>query len=520
MLDRGTGNGGRSPGTFQGKGRAMAEADLRSVCRDVDVLIVGAGLSGIGMAATLGQRNPGEEILIVERRSDVGGTWTLFRYPGIRSDSDMHTLGFEFEPWREDKAIAGANAILDYMNHTIDKHGLREKILFSHRVVSADWNGTEGRWRVALEDQAGIRTLVRARFLHLGAGYYDHDEPYDPVLPGRETFEGQLVHPQFWPENLDYAGKRIVVIGSGATAVTLVPAMAERAAHVTMLQRTPTWVAILPSRDRLANAMRALLPARVAYGLTRFKNTRLQSIIFKRMRKRPDKARKFLLKQIAGRLGERFRPVDFTPPYDPWDQRLCVVPDGDLFDAMNAGKADVITDHVERIEPAGILLRSGRRLPADIIVTATGLKMVLGGKIAMTVDGRPIDMGQHYFYKSCMLSNVPNMTLSLGYFNASFTLRLSLVADYVSHVLDAMRKARADIVTPVLMPGEEPPVIEPFEMTSGYLQRARGVMPKSADALPWRLEQDYLIDRRWMKASPVDDGILTFDRALASIAVG
>ncbi|WOF42514.1 NAD(P)/FAD-dependent oxidoreductase [Sphingopyxis indica] len=495
----------------------MAEADLNVACRNLDVLIVGAGLSGVGMAATLRQKNPREDILIVERRSDVGGTWALFRYPGIRSDSDMHTLGFEFEPWREDRAIAGADAILQYMNHTIDKYDLRRKILFGHRVVSADWHGGEARWRVLLEDQAGVRQLVRARFFHLGAGYYDHDEPYDAALPGREAFEGALIHPQFWPEDLDYAGKRVVVIGSGATAVTLVPAMAERAAHVTMLQRTPTWVAILPSRDALANAMRKLMPAKLAYALTRFKNTRFQDWMFRRMRNRPDKARKFLLKRISAQLGTRFRAADFTPPYDPWDQRLCVVPDGDLFAAMKAGKADVVTDHVEQIEADGILLRSGRRLPADIIVTATGLKMVLGGKIAMSVDGRPLDFSQHYFYKSCMLSNVPNMTLSLGYFNASFTLRLSLVADYVSRLLDMMRGVGADIATPTLLPGKEPAAIEPFEMTSGYLQRARGVMPKSASCLPWRLEQDYLTDRRWMKNSPVDDGILTFDRALAGV---
>lgn len=495
----------------------MAEADLKMACRDIDVLIVGAGLSGIGMAATLRQKNPLENILIVERRDDIGGTWTLFRYPGIRSDSDMHTLGFEFEPWREERAIAGGDAILRYMDHTIDKYDLRDKILFSHRVVSADWDGHDGRWRVVLEGRAGARQLVRARFLHLGAGYYDHDEPYDAVLPGRETFEGELVHPQFWPEDLDYSGKRVVVIGSGATAVTLVPAMSARAAHVTMLQRTPTWVAILPSRDRLANAMRKLMPAKLAYGLTRFKNTRFQDWMFRRMRNRPEQAKTYLLKQISSHLGDRFRAADFTPPYDPWDQRLCVVPDGDLFAAMKAGKADVVTDHVERIEANGILLRSGRRLPADIIVTATGLKMVLGGKIAMSVDGRPLDFSQHYFYKSCMLSNVPNLTMSLGYFNASFTLRLSLVADYVSRLLDMMHGARADIATPVILPGEEPAEIEPFQMTSGYLQRARGVMPKSASCLPWRLEQDYLTDLKWMRNSPVDDGILTLDRAPSRI---
>lgn len=491
----------------------MAEADLRRECREIDVLIVGAGLSGVGMAATLRQKNPDQDVLIVERRTDVGGTWTLFRYPGIRSDSDMHTLGYEFEPWRDEKAIAGGDAILAYMNDTIDRHGLREKILFGHRVVSADWDSHEARWRVILENEDDVRQLVKARFLHLGAGYYDHDEPHDAELPGRENFNGPLVHPQFWPEDLDYSGKRVVVIGSGATAVTLVPAMASLAAHVTMLQRTPTWIAVLPSRDALANLLRRILPGKLAYALTRFKNTRFQDWMFRRMRSRPDDAKSYLLKQIGAQLGPRFRPADFTPPYNPWDQRLCVVPDGDLFDAMKAGKADVVTDHVREIEPDGILLRSGRRLPADIIVTATGLKMALGGKIAFSVDGRAIDFSQHYFYKSCMLSNVPNLTMSLGYFNASFTLRLELVAGFVSQLLDMMRATGADVAKPVLLPGEEPAETEPFEMTSGYLQRARHIMPKSAASLPWCLEQDYLTDLKWMKASPVDDGIMSFDRA-------
>lgn len=485
--------------------------------RDVDVLVVGAGLSGIGMAASIRQRNPQEDVLIVERRDDVGGTWTLFRYPGIRSDSDMHTLGFEFEPWREEQSIAGADAIMRYMNATVDRHGLRERILFGRQVISADWNSALARWLVLVEDSGGTRSRIRARFLHLGAGYYDHDEPYDAQLPGRERFEGQMVHPQFWPDDLDYSGKRVVVVGSGATAVTLVPAMAARAAHVTMLQRTPTWIAVRPSRDRLANILRKLLPEKLAYTLTRYKNTRTQDWIFRRMRSRPAEARKLLLKQIRAQLGTRFRAADFTPPYDPWDQRLCLVPDGDLFDAIRRGRADVVTDHIREIEADGIRLRSGRRLPADIIVTATGLKMALAGKIALSLDGRPIDLSEHYFYKSCMLSNVPNMTLSLGYFNASFTLRLSLVADYVSKLLTAMRRANADVATPTLPEGQEPAEAEPFQMTSGYLQRARGLMPKSAAQLPWCLEQDYLTDLKWMRKSPVDDGIITFDRAPAPI---
>lgn len=491
----------------------MAGAEAKVIMQDVDLLIVGAGLSGIGMAATIRQKNPRENFLIVDRRADIGGTWALFRYPGIRSDSDMHTLGFEFEPWREDRAIAEAGAILDYMRKTVERHDLRSSMRFGLRVVSADWDSHEARWRVMLEDQSENLHLVRARFLHLGAGYYDYDEPYDPEIPGRESFEGRIVHPQFWPDDLDYSGKRIVVIGSGATAVTLVPAMTDRAAYVTMLQRTPTWIAVRPSRDTFANFLRKLLPAKLAYRLTRFKNTRFNDWLYRRFRRDPAGARALLLKDIRRRLGPRFRAADFTPPYDPWDQRLCLVPDGDLFDAMNAGKADIVTDHIDVIEADGIRLRSGRKLGADIIVTATGLKMALGGKIDLSVDGRKVNLSDHYFYRSCMLSNIPNMTMSIGYFNASFTLRVSLVADYVSALLDLMRSAGADIATPVLLPQDEPPQAEPFEMTSGYLRRARSLMPKNAACLPWCLEQNYLVDRKWMTASPVDDGIMTLDRA-------
>lgn len=492
----------------------MAERDLpNSGAVEADLLIVGAGLSGVGMAATMMDKSPQTSFLIAERRTDIGGTWDLFRYPGIRSDSDMHTLGFEFEPWREDRAIAGAGAILSYINRTVDQRGFRDRIMLGQKVISADWDGDEARWRVVLEDEREERQLIKARFLHLGVGYYDYDEPHDALLTGRERFEGQMIHPQFWPGNLDYSGKRIVVIGSGATAVTLVPAMAETAAQVTMLQRTPTWMVVRPSVDRIANLLRKALPARLAYALTRFKNTRFQDWIFRRMRRHPEQAKAYLLKQIEAELGDRFEPADFTAPYAPWDQRICLVPDGDLFSAIKAGKAEIVTDHIETIEEHGVLLKSGRRLPADIIVTATGLKMALGGKIALSVNGVPLDLSHHYFYKSCMLSNIPNLSVSLGYFNASFTLRLSLVADYVARLLNTMRERGAEIAVPVMLPGTEPPAAAPFAMTSGYLQRAQGIMPMSAASLPWRLEPDYLTECKWMKSSPISDEIIAFERA-------
>lgn len=485
----------------------------------VDVAIVGAGLSGIGMAAHLQAKCPGLDFTILERRDAVGGTWDLFRYPGIRSDSDMHTLGFEFEPWTDDKSIAGGDAILRYMNRVVDQRGIRERIRFGSRVLSADWDGHSARWRLVVEAADGGRQLLQARFLYLGAGYYDHDDPHDAFLPGRESFAGTMIHPQFWPDDLDYRGKRVLVIGSGATAVTIVPAMAETAAHVTMLQRTPTWYAVRPSRDALANVLRRVLPSRAAYALTRFKNIRVSDWAFRRMRGRPDKARHMLGEGIRRQLGDTYRAEDFTPPYDPWDQRLCMVPDGDLFRAMRSGKASVLTDHIEAIDARGIRLKSGRYLEADIIVTATGLRLAVGGKIALSVNGRLLDASRHYYYKSCMLSNVPNLVMMFGYLNASWTLRVDLVADYACRLLKLMDEAGADIATPVLAPGEEPAEGELFGMSSGYLARGRYLLPRSAQAMPWKLSQDYRFDARWMKDDPVDDGILTFDRAAAPRAV-
>ena len=479
----------------------------------VDVVIVGAGLSGIGMAARLLESCPHLDFMIVERRGDIGGTWDLFRYPGIRSDSDMHTLGFDFEPWTDEKAIAGAPAILAYLRRIVDGRGLRERTRFHHHVVSADWDGHEARWRLVVENADGGHEMLKTRFLHLGAGYYDHDEPYDAALPGSERFAGQLVHPQFWPDDLEYAGKRVVVVGSGATAVTIVPSMAAAAARVTMLQRTPTWLAIGPSRDGFANLLRRILPDRTAYALTRLKNIRLQDWLFRRLRKRPQDARRYLSGKIAAALGEAYHAPDFTPPYDPWEQRVCLVPDGDFFAAMKAGKAAVVTGQIEEIDAGGIRLRSGDYLEADIIVTATGLRLAVAGKIALSIDGKPLNFPDHYYYKSCMLSNVPNLTMSFGYLNASWTLRLSLVTDYVCRLLNMMRDVGADVATPHLLPGDEPDEAELFAMSSGYLQRGRHLLAKSAGQGPWWLAQNYLADRKWMKASPVDDGIMTFDRA-------
>jgi len=480
---------------------------------DIDVLIVGAGISGIGMAAHMQKKVPGHSFAIAERRADLGGTWDLFRYPGVRSDSDMHTLGFEFEPWRHEKSIADAPAILDYLNRIVDERGIREKILFSHKVISADFREDEARWHVEMEREDGSRTRMTANFLYLGSGYYDYDEPYDPGFQLGD-FEGQVLHPQFWPEDLDYAHKKVVVIGSGATAVTIVPSMADKAAKVTMLQRTPTWMIARPAKDAFANTLRKILPEKLAYKITRAKNIWMQDFTFKVARNKPEKAIKNLTEGLEKALGKDYDKEAFTPPYNPWEQRLCLVPDADMFEAMNAGKAEIVTGHIEGFEKGGIRLKSGEFVEADIIVTATGLKMAVAGKIAVSVDGEAVDFSQRFYYKGCMFSNLPNLAVVFGYLNASWTLRADINSDYVCRVLNEMRKRNAQIAVPVLTPEAEAAIEEDdiYDFSSGYIQRAKAIQPKNSIDYPWRLNQDYLADRKMLANDPVDDGILKLER--------
>lgn len=477
---------------------------------ELDVLIVGAGISGISMAAHLKMQCPGRDFTLIERRGNLGGTWDLFKYPGIRSDSDMHSFGFDFEPWGSDKSIADGSDIFAYLDRVVDERGIRPHIRFGTKVISADWQSGPARWNVVVEDDKGWRGLS-ARFLYLGSGYYDYDQPYDPGFAGKDQFRGTIVHPQFWPEELDYAGKRIVVIGSGATAVTLVPALASSAAHVTMLQRTPTWMGIRPARDGFANVLRKVLPAKLAYRITRFKNIGLHSFVFKRARAKPEKIASFLTRQMKKALGPAYSERDFTPPYNPWEQRLCLVPDGDLFEAIKAGKASVVTDTIERFDEGGILLASGNRLDADIIVTATGLALTLGGKIAISLDGKPVDWSQRWFYRGCMFSNVPNFAVVFGYLNAAWTLRADNTARYVCNVLSRMEELRADVAVPRLPENHGLVEDNPYAFSSGYLERARHIMPKSAAALPWRHNMDYFADRKDFRDRPVDDGTLSFE---------
>lgn len=484
---------------------------------DFDVLIVGAGISGIGMAAHMNAKSPTRSYAIVERRENLGGTWDLFRYPGIRSDSDMHTLGFDFEPWKHEKSIADGPAILEYLDRIVDERDIRRHIRFGHKVLSADWNGAEARWHVTVETEEGEKKHLTANWLYLGSGYYDYDEPYDPGFDLGE-FQGQVIHPQFWPEDLDYTGKRVVIVGSGATAVTIVPAMSDKAEHVTMLQRTPTWMFARPAKDRIANFLRKILPEEVAYKITRFKNIRMQDFSFKMAREKPQKVKDGLHKRIKKLLGKNYDEATFTPPYNPWEQRLCLVPDDDLFEAINRGKASIVTGHIAAFEKDGVRLKSGEHLPADIIVTATGLKLAVAGKIAVSVDGKPVNFADHFYYKGCMFSNVPNLAVVFGYLNASWTLRADINSDYVCRVLNHMEANGTDIALPVLTAEDEAKIEEDdiFDFSSGYIQRGKHIMPRNAIDYPWRLNQEYLLDRKRMKTDPVDDGLLSFRRAGAN----
>lgn len=455
-----------------------------------DVLIVGAGLSGIGAAYRVQTSCPGKSWAILEAREAMGGTWDLFRYPGIRSDSDMFTLGFQFRPWGKARAIADGPSIREYIQETAHEFGIDRRIRYGQKVTSMSWDTASAQWTVQVN---GSERSYTCDFLYMCSGYYSYDQGYAPEFPGRERFDGQVVHPQFWPEDLDYAGKRVVVVGSGATAVTLVPAMAETAAHVTMLQRSPTYIASLPGVDPLAARFNRYLPGKVAHQANRLKSIVLTQFFYQFCQRFPGPAKRLLQKLTAAQLPDDY-PIDpnFTPRYNPWDQRMCMVPDGDLFTAISDGKASVVTDTIDTFTETGIRLTSGEELPADIIVTATGLQLQLAGGANMTVDGKAVIPGDTFVYRGCMLSGVPNFAMCVGYTNASWTLRADLSSKYVCRVLRHMDAHRYRIAVPEhTHDGVARPLLD---LSSGYVQRAVSILPKQGAKPPWMIRQNYLLD--------------------------
>jgi cation diffusion facilitator CzcD-associated flavoprotein CzcO len=485
------------------------------------VLIVGAGLSGIGAAHHLQRRCPGKSFAILEARETLGGTWDLFRYPGIRSDSDMYTLGYSFRPWTNPKAIADGPSILEYIRDTAVRYGIDMRIHYRHRVVSAAWASADARWTVEAVDGDGETVRVTCSFLYVCSGYYDYDGGYTPELPGRERFGGDIVHPQKWTDDVAYEGKRVVVIGSGATAVTLVPALSEKAAHVTMLQRSPTYVLSVPERDFIADYLRARLPETVAYSMVRWKNVLLAMALYEWCRRFPRHARGTITKQVAKLLGGSVE-VDphFTPKYDPWDQRLCLVPDADLFESIRGGKVSVVTDEIDTFTETGIRLRSGEELPADLVVTATGLRLKMLGGVALDVDGRSVTPSETMVYKGTMLSDVPNLAMAVGYTNASWTLKADLSAEWVCRLLGHMDEH--GYTTACARRGSTPMSDEPvLNLMSGYVKRAIGQLPRQGAAAPWRLYQNYALDRLVLRYAKIRDGVLQLEtaprRATASV---
>jgi monooxygenase len=476
----------------------------------VDVIVVGAGLSGIGGACHLKRECPQKSFLILEGRETMGGTWDLFRYPGVRSDSDMYTLGYRFRPWREAKAMADGPSILNYIRETAVEYDIDKKIRFNQRVRRASWSSDQARWTVETEN-GHDKTVVQltCNFLYLCTGYYDYDSGYTPEWPGIERFRGKIVHPQEWPEDLDYSGKRIVVIGSGATAVTLVPALAERAAHVTMLQRSPSYIVTRPAEDIVANFLRRVLPAGAAYMLSRWKNVLTGSFFYNLARKRPEVFKWMVARGVRNQLGEQYDSKHFTPPYNPWDQRLCLVPDADLFRAIRERRVSVVTDHLESFTEDGLLLKSGERLDADIIVTATGLVLKLFSGMQLVVDGAPVEMPKTLVYKGMMFSDVPNLAFAVGYTNASWTLKCDLAAQYVCRLLKHMDQRGYSICTPRVRDQDvkEEPVID---FNSGYVLRALPMLPHQGSKTPWRLHQNYVKDLAMMRYGRVEDGTMEF----------
>lgn len=482
-----------------------------------DVLIIGAGLSGIGAAVHLQTDCPGKSYAVLEGRDAIGGTWDLFRYPGIRSDSDMHTLGYVFKPWTDAKAIADGPSIRSYVRETAEEHGIDEHIRFGHKVTNASWSSEDAMWTITAETDGGSATLT-ASFLMMCSGYYNYEAGYTPDFEGFDDFSGEIVHPQKWTPEIDYNEKKVVIIGSGATAVTLVPVMAQDAEHVTMLQRSPTYIVSRPAKDSLANVMRAVMPSSWAYRATRWKNITMQRYFYNRTQEKPEKIKELLFKRLRKNLGEGFDiETDFTPRYNPWEQRLCLVPDGDMFEALKSGDASVKTGHIDKFVPEGIQLQSGEIVEADLIVTATGLDMQLFGGMTLEVDGQTRTAKDSVTYKGLMFSDVPNLANVFGYTNASWTLKADLTCQYVCRVLNHMDEAGKDYCVPRL--NEDIELQEMRPLASGYFARAIDKLPREGANLPWKQHHDYLADKKLLQDAPLEDGALKFEeKQVAAVA--
>ena len=476
-----------------------------------DVAVIGAGLAGIGAACHLETKCPWATYAVFEARDDLGGTWDLFRYPGVRSDSDMYTLGYGFRPWTGDKTIADGPSILDYLRDTAAERGLEKRIHFGHKVVRADWSSSQAGWHVEAE-LVGTGALVTftAGFLFSCTGYYRYDHGHLPEFAGLEDFTGPVVHPQHWPADLDYRGKRVVVIGSGATAVTLVPALAEQAAHVTMLQRSPTYIAAVPERSPVDTALRRVLPARWSATTSRWVHALLTQGFYQVSRRHPQLVKRIVREGLRRHLPAGYDiDTHFTPRYDPWDERFCIAPNGDLFAAIRAGRVSVVTDHLEAFTPHSLVLESGAELPADVVVTATGLELLVLGGMALSVDGHAVSLPGRLTYQGMMIEGVPNLAFAFGYANASWTLKCELSADYVCRVLNHMRRVGHRRCAPV---NDDPAVVASpiFGLNSGYIRRSAHLLPRQGTAAPWRVHQSYLRDYRATKLASIEDGALVF----------
>jgi monooxygenase len=506
--------GGQSPkpsgARFDSCMLAMVRQD-NEVTNHVDVLVIGAGVSGVSAGYHLQDRCPGKTYAILEGRERMGGTWDLFRYPGIRSDSDMHTFGFSFRPWVDAKAIADGPSILRYLEDTAKEFGIDKHIRYQHRVVRAEWSSQTALWTVDIE-RGALREATRLTcgFLHMCTGYYRYGAGYTPPFEGMERFNGEIVHPQQWSEKVNYVEKRVVVIGSGATAVTLVPELAKLATHVTMLQRSPTFMLAGPAEDKFANRLRMILPSKIAYGVTRWKNVLRGMVFFNLARKRPAKVKERMISMVRDELGPDYDvATHFTPRYNPWDQRVCLVPDGDFFAAIKSGKASVVTDHVASFTEDGIRLQSGTELKADLVVTATGLQLQLLGAMELMVDDKKVDLSKCLQYKGMMFSDIPNLASTFGYTNASWTLKADLTSAYLCRLLNHMEKSSKRICVARNSLGTV--ATEPFvDFSSGYFQRVLDELPKQGPKKPWRLNQSYLLDVLSLRLGSVEDNAMTF----------